>query len=380
MAKATITGMSTYAESSKQAEAPTTEVAESVVSNQENGSGNAADNASVEGEITVSKELADAASEATKKEEKIAQKADDVFEIDLGNFENTDDSPESKENKENQSINWKDILKTIDKKEILKEIGISDFALGLDEYVKRGGAASDYIAANAIDWAKVSDLDIIKDEYKKKHPKLDDEKINKLISKKYSLGETLDDDEKEIGEIQLQMDGEELRQQRIKEQKNFKFPDPVQSQSQNNNSEAVEKQAEERKNFILQNEAVKSLLQSKRVAIQLGKDNSFNFDIKNPDVILQAMMPNSKVWQKLVSNDKGEPDVSKLIRIVKYAANMDAHDLAIFNYGKGIGHSIEIEEGQNAKKPTGRTVAPSSETLKDAFKTRAKMSTYGATA
>lgn len=375
MGKTTLTGFSTYGESIKPIEQPATEtvtptetaptetvtppeISESSVTN--------------DGVITPTVDIPPV---ETKEEVKPTEAATDVMELDFPSFET-----QAEENKEtsqqSQQISWKDILKNIDKKEVLKELGLTDFAIELNEHQLRGGDPADYLAAKAIDWNKVSDLDAVKDEYKNKYPTLSTDQIGKLISKEYSLSDTADDEERELGSIKLQADAGSIRAARIQHQNSFKIAEPIKVQQQQAVDNNAEIERQNKINLIQNSEAVKNLLQSKRVAIPLGKDDSFNFDLKTPDVIVRAMT-DASIWQKLISNDKGEPDASKLIRIVKYAANMDAHDLALFNYGKSKGHRIEIEKGQNAKRPLGKTAVPESETLKDAFKNRARVSTYG---
>lgn len=366
MAETKLTGFSTYGESSKPIEqvaptvepiieASTTELSDTTVND--------------EGVIDTAPEVAAAPAEVAKPTEEVAA---DVVELDFPDFE----AATTETTAAPQISNWKEAIKNVDRKELLKELGITDFAIEVSEHQSNGGDPADYFAAKAIDWSKVSDTDVIKDDLRLQFPDATPQQLERILNKKYSQTDLADDEEKEDGLLLLRSEARRLREQRVEHQSKFKIAAPIQvqqAQQQETNFEA-EKQA--RLNFIQNTEAVKNLIQSKRVAIQLGENESFNFDLKTPDVIVRAMIDPTYA-RKFHSDDKGEPDVSKLIRIFKYAANPDAHDKAIFNYGKQKGHRVEVEKGMNAKRPLGKTAVPETETLGQAFATRARKSTYG---
>lgn len=297
--------------------------------------------------------------------------------IDDGNFEFK--VPLFGEEKEKQEVAEKanssldDILKGTNRKDILKKLGVSDFAIELEEYIENGGDVHDLLQAKAFNWEKVPNADVVKDELKKNNPNLSAEKLQRLFEHKYKQGEYASDEDKEIGEIELESDAFRIRQQRIANQQAFKMPEP---KAQNNNVSDVEAQNKAVLTLVNENEATKQLMQSKRVAIPLGKDGSFNFNINTPEVVVKAMTDGA-FWKQITANKQGEPDIEKLIRISKYALDPDAHDKAIFNYGQSKGHSKVIDEGRNAQRPITKPNVPATETLKEAFAKRAKVSTYG---
>lgn len=256
----------------------------------------------------------------------------------------------------NPKEDWKEILRKLDKKEVAKELGINDFALELNEHLSKGGNASDYLNAKAIDYNKVSDADMIISELKKDYPDATQQQLEKLFNKKYSQTDLADDEDKELGALQIAADARKVRQAKIAEQQAFKMPE---GQSNKDLELQIQQQLEEQQNKVEQtiqyyqnHEATKSLMQSKRVAVPLGDLGKFNFKIDNPDVITRAMI-DGDTWQKMVSTSQGEPDVQKQQLIGLFASNPEYFCKTLVNYGKSFGERKLVEEGQNAKKPGG---------------------------
>lgn len=256
------------------------------------------------------------------------------------------------------STNWQDIVKTVDKKELAKAAGISDFALELNEYINSGGDASDYIAAKGIDWNKVPDADLIIDELRKEYPDANNQQLQRLFNKKYNQTELADDEDREDGELLMKADARKVRQSRIEYQQKFKMPEQV-KQQESLDLEKIKLEAEQAqmaefekvKSFYDNHEATKNLINSKRVAVKLGEKGSFNFNIDKPEVLMQMLL-DGKTWQAVTSNKQGEPDVEKLQEIALHAANPN-YNMDLVNYGIALGKKMMVEEGQNAKRPIG---------------------------
>lgn len=260
------------------------------------------------------------------------------------------------------SQNWKDLIKGVNKNEIAKEAGISDFALELDEHIARGGKPFDYLSAKGIDWNKVSDTDLAYNQLKEEYPDATATQLQRLFNKKYSQGELVDDEDREDGELQLKADSRKIRNANIEKQSQFKIPDAIVPQSvktqqelelqQQQADQQIQQQREQIVQFYENNEATKNLMTSKRVAIDLGDMGSFNFKMDKPEYLTKAMT-DSDVWGKLTSTPQGEPDVLKQQQIALFAYNPKKFAMELVNYGKSLGEQKFVEEGQNAKKPAG---------------------------
>ena len=216
-----------------------------------------------------------------------------------------------------------------------------------------------------------------------------DDKIEKLYQAKYKQSEYASDDDKEIGAIQLEADAELIRQKRIAEQKTFQIPDVMNSQEVN---EFQERMAEQQKieservqqalQFFKEHEATKNLMDSKRVAIDLGDNGKFNFTVDKPETLMAVALDSEK-WQRAIAVNPQEadpskliPDVAKLQKIALVALNPN-YEKDLVNYGKSLGLKSIVEEGQNARRPIGSTPAQPNESFAEAIKNRAKVGTLG---
>ena len=287
-----------------------------------------------------------------------------------------------------QVVDWREQLKKSDPKEILKELGYDEFVADFAEFRKNGGDAYKFLEAKAFDWNNVSHTDLVFDELKLQYPNLSDDKIEKLYQARYKQTEFAADEDKEVGLIQLEADAELVRQKRIHEQQQFRIPEVSRPQEVDNQLQYAEQErllAEQQQQvlqFFREHDATKSLLESKRVAIDLGDNGRFNFNIDKPENLMAVALDGEK-WQRAISVNPQEadpakliPDVAKLQKIALVALNPN-YEKDLVNYGKSLGLKAIIEEGQNARRPVGSVPAQPNESLGEAFGSRAKMGTIG---
>ncbi|MEY4331407.1 MAG: hypothetical protein RLZZ196_145 [Bacteroidota bacterium] len=297
-------------------------------------------------------------------------------------------SAEAQPSAQVQVTDWKEQLKKSDPKEILKELGYDEFVADFAEFRKNGGDAYKFLEAKAFDWNNVSHTDLVFDELKLQYPNLSDDKIEKLYQARYKQSDFASDEDREIGLIQLEADAELVRQKRIYEQQQFRIPEVSRPQEVDNQFQYAEQEriiAEQQQQvlqFFREHDATKSLLESKRVAIDLGDNGKFNFNIDKPENLMAVALDGEK-WQRAISVNPQEadpakliPDVAKLQKIALVALNPN-YEKDLVNYGKSLGLKAIIEEGQNARRPVGSAPAQPNESLGEAFGSRAKVSTLG---
>ena len=320
-----------------------------------------------------------------------AQVEENVTAFSMPNF---GDEPAEETSTEAQSsaqvevTDWKEQLKKSDPKEILKELGYDEFVADFAEFRKNGGDAYKFLEAKAFDWNNVSHTDLVFDELKLQYPNLTDDKIEKLYQARYKQTEFAADEDKEVGLIQLEADAELVRQKRIQEQQQFRIPEVSRPQEVDNQLQYAEQErllAEQQQQvlqFFREHDATKSLIESKRVAIDLGDNGKFNFNIDKPENLMAVALDGEK-WQRAISVNPQEadpakliPDVAKLQKIALVALNPN-YEKDLVNYGKSLGLKAIIEEGQNARRPVGSAPAQPNESLGEAFGSRAKMGTIG---
>lgn len=281
------------------------------------------------------------------------------FNLDIPGVENVAAAPATVA-AETPAFNLDEELKKLDRKEILKKLAVNDFSIEMDDYIAKGGKPSDYLSARSIDFNQVSDEELIKNEYRTQFPHFTKEEVNRLFNKKYGTTEDMSEDEVADRLLELKADGHVKRQARIQEQQQFKIPEAVTPQV---NDEAYEqwKQAQESqsklieqtRNFFENHEATKSLNESKKVAVSLGEGvPPFNFNVDRPEIINRALTDNGEIWSRLTYTQSGEPDVKKQQLLLLFAANPDKFMRDIFSYGMNFGvRQKVVGEGQNAQRP-----------------------------
>jgi len=253
---------------------------------------------------------------------------------------------------------WKELLKTAPKEDLLKELGLDPFAVQLNEHIKKGGSAEDYLIAKAVDYTKVPDTILAKEALKAEYPTLSDEDIAVLYNDKYKQDEYATDEEKARGSVYMKADAAKQRQRLIEQQQNFKLPE-----SKNTPNAQVDEQAqaqfaallEQQKQFLESHESTKSLNQNKSVVIDFGEGiDPFKFQFDDTGIFTKAIL-DGETWQKLVSDDKGVPDVKFMHKVIAMRLNPN-YEKDLVNYGKSLGLKEVIATNRNAgiqHPPTG---------------------------
>jgi hypothetical protein len=284
-----------------------------------------------------------------------------------------------------QQTDWRTALKSVDRKELLNELGITEFAAQLSDYQKKGGKTSDFIAAKGINWNDVADIDLVRAEFDAKYPTLTKEQKAYKFNKMYVANEADDENEAMDKSINLQTAAYESRQRRIAEQQNFKEPEVIQPEQNAEYTNWQQQQTqlntnrEAFKNFLINHEATKSLLQNKRVAIPVDdKGTVYNFTIDKPEAVINALSDGGKIWSELIKNAQGEPDISKQQQIILFASNPQKFIGQIFNYGKMQGIKQKVSENNNVLPVSGTMPRNGAvnQTERDAWKS-ARSSTLG---
>lgn len=257
-------------------------------------------------------------------------------------------------------------IKKLDRKELLKKAGVSEFAIEIDEHISKGGSAEDYISAKSIDYNKVSDEDLVKSDLRKEYPGFSAEDIDELFLAKYKDIDSTDatDPDRKRAELQLRADAFKARQSKIQEQQKFKIPEtPILQKDEayeqwKQEQESQSKLKELGNNWFLQHEATKALNESKRVTIDLGEGvEPFNFDVDRPDLLTKAMIDDGETYHKLTTTKTGEPDVKKQQLVNLFTYNPQQFIKDIFRYGVQMGERKPVVEGQNASKPQAKVAS-----------------------
>lgn len=251
-----------------------------------------------------------------------------------------------------------DVIKKVDQKELLKKVGVSDFAIEMDAHIRNGGSPEDYLRAKAIDYTKVSDDALLKDDLRKQYPTLQPSQIDMMFERKYSPLSDLDED-KQFAEIQKTADAYKVRQAAIAEQQKFKIADPITPTVVDNSADelAVQQQYEQALKIYNEHPDTQNLMSSKRVVIDLGDDGKFNYNIDKPEYITRALF-DGEFWKRITSVNPKEPDASKLVPNVAlrqklaFVAMNPNYERDLVNYGRSLQLPNLVRETQNIVQPS----------------------------
>lgn len=286
---------------------------------------------------------------------------------------------------------WKELLKGVDRREVLKHLELDDFDIEFSEARKAGVDPYQYLEAKAFNWDKVGDVDVIRADLRKQYPTFSSEEIDRLINKKYDINSD-DEDLRADGLLMLKADAHSKRELNKTEQKKFTIPDSANRQVAQPEltveqimlqiQEAMKPEQEAKVNYFKEHELTKALNESKRVGVEYADGKQFFFEVDQPEFITKAIT-DGEFWQRVVSANPKELDSSKLIpdvakqqKIALYAFNPQKFEKDLINFGKSLGRKELIEEGQNAKRPDGTSPTSTLGSLKEAF-SQAQSGTFG---
>lgn len=257
------------------------------------------------------------------------------------------------------TYNWEDEIKKVDRKEVLKKLGVSDFALEMDAHIAGGGDPADYLSARSIDYNKIPDEELVKQDLRKQYPNFSSDEIQKMFNRRYGIKEDMQDEEKEDILLELKAKAYNIRQSNIAEQQKFKIASAVPVQQDENyqkwkeQSAANEQIINQLHQFYQGHQATKALNDSKRVTVNFGDGvKPLNFQVDKPELITNSLMDGGQTYLQAALNDQGEPDVARQQLVSLFAFNPQKFIQTVFNYGKSMGVQSKVTEGQNATKPT----------------------------
>jgi len=346
-------------------------------------------------QVHIQEQVAETSQEQTQVVDEAQEENVSTFSMDSFASQGVNAEEGSQENVQSAvQVDWKEEVKKQDRREVLKAAGLSDFAIDFAEYYESGNDPYKYLEAKSFDWDKVGDIDVLKQDYKSQYPTFDESQIERLIAKKYGFIEGGDEEDNADALLMAKADAHISRQAKKAEQEKFKIPQlPVKEQEVLATAEAkVQELVEQQRQiaeqdyqqvvkFYQEHEATKSLLDQKKLGIDLGLEKPFYFKVDKPELITKALT-DSDFWQRITASNPQEvdsskliPDVNKLQALILKAMNPN-YEKDLFNYGKSQGIKSVIEEGQNARRPNSGIPATPKETLAEAWG-RAKVTEYG---
>lgn len=255
---------------------------------------------------------------------------------------------------------WKSVLKSAKREDILKELGIDepdDFEKEFRQFRKNGGDPYKYLEAKSKDWNKVDDATLAMQMLAEASPSLNREELELLFNDKYNQDEFSTEDEKRLGAIKLKNDADQKRRAEIENQKKFVIPEVSASNPEEAIKQFQEQMAEQQKQNIksandayLNDPSTQALISSKKVTIPAGEYGDFNVRV-NPDDIV-GYFTDPEIFKKYSFDAQGKPDIQKeqalaMIKII----GLSKYNETLINFGKEQAKKAILEEGQNVGSP-----------------------------
>ena len=258
----------------------------------------------------------------------------------------------------------KEVLKDTDKYEAFKELGLTDFEIGMLKYKEKTGDYTPYLEVKSVDYAKMTPEQLIKADMQKKYPGMNERalnfKYNKDLEEKYYLNRDdfpEDSDEAIYGQEQLRIDAEQKRKQFIEEQQQFKAPEPQPDLDATNREADLQRQRASLGESVMNNPFTKSLQANKYITFGEGEE-SFNYPVEDVQSLVDTAL------SAIVNS--GYTDASKLNAEVFYKQLAYGKDPAKFekeliNHGRNLSKKDLQNELQNVTPPNNQTAAAPAE-------------------
>lgn len=221
-----------------------------------------------------------------------------------------------------------------------------DFIKNVVDYYEKTGDITPYLQAKLTDFNGMSDEELMRRELREQYPDVSDKAFDKLYKQqvvdKYKLdSETWEEDDVELGKELLKSEASKIRAKLLEWQAGFKAPDPTPDNSQ----EEIQSKLQEFQKKVTENEVTKSILNDKRIAIKTA-DGDFNFEIPNPNELLDMTIDNSKFFGQFTPNGT-DVDYAKWYKTAAYSKDPETFERSLINFGKTLGREEITKEIKN---------------------------------
>lgn len=226
-----------------------------------------------------------------------------------------------------------------------------DFIKGAVEYYEKTGDLTPYLQAKTIDFNQMADEDVMRRDLREQYPDVSEKAFEKLFKQqvvdKFKLDpDQWEEDDIDLGKELLKSEASKLRAKYQEWQNGFKAPERETNESQiDTSAEDAQRALEEFAEKTKSSEATKALIESKRIAIKTG-DGEFNFEISDPNQLLEMTIDNSKFFTQFVGAE-GNLDYAKWYKTTAYAQNPEMFEKSLINYGKTLGREEITKEIKN---------------------------------
>ena len=226
-----------------------------------------------------------------------------------------------------------------------------DFIKGVVEFYEKTGDITPYLQAKTVDFAKMSDEDILRRSLREQYSELSDKAFDKLykmqVTDKFKLDEEeFSEDEVQLGRELLKIEANKARQSYTEWQKNFSAPEPVADTAVDQEAERMMQQFVE---SVKANQTTQRILADKKISIKTS-DGDFNFELQAPESIVDMTLDNDKFFAQFVAPE-GQVDYDRWYKAAAYSQNPELFEKALINYGKTLGRLEVTKDIKNPSDP-----------------------------
>lgn len=226
-----------------------------------------------------------------------------------------------------------------------------DFIKGVVEFYEKTGDITPYLQAKTVDFAKMSDEDILRRSLREQYSELSDKAFDKLyrmqVTDKFKLDEEeFSEDEVQLGRELLKIEANKARQSYAEWQKNFSAPSPVADTAVD---QEAEKMVQQFVDSVKANQTTQRILADKKISIKTS-DGEFNFELQAPESIVDMTLDNDKFFAQFVAPE-GQVDYDRWYKAAAYSQNPELFEKALINYGKTLGRLEVTKDIKNPSDP-----------------------------
>jgi hypothetical protein len=222
----------------------------------------------------------------------------------------------------------------------------------LNRYVKDGGKLEDFLKTQ-VDYANMSEMDVIKAEMKLNDPDLSDSDMDFLINKEYQLDEEeYDEDDVRLSKIKLRKDARKAKTALKKWQDGYAISEKkesVEPQQKVEQNTQPSKESLEKERIRWEGAVKDSASKMEQIDFEINeKGDKFTFTLSDEDRVnvVKNTSDLSKFWSRFMNGD-GTENIEKLNRTMFMVDNFDKIIRAAASKFKSDGKDAILEDIKN---------------------------------
>jgi len=225
------------------------------------------------------------------------------------------------------------------------------------QYYETYGTLQPFLRATEVDYAEMTDLEVLKVKFDTENADLSPKARQKLFDKeleRYDL-DAYDEEDKEVGEALLRRDAQKLRKTFMEEQQ--QFLSNVQSPQASTGPSQEELAAQQEQSRKIISEGVSGVVKDNIIKIGANGEG-INYQIQDTNAVVDYAMDSNK-FLSIFAKD-GSVDWDKWTKTVAFAQNPTQFISELIKHGKSLGRKAMESELKNVVPPTiNKTVVES---------------------